>query len=105
MEINPKYLPPEQLELVEIIGLESYKKLIDAYGGCNLYVPRKDTLIRNQVNDAIKREYNGCNKNELVAKYKISDRTFYNIIHGVGKQSTSFLYNFSQLALYNAYFK
>lgn len=62
------------IEMAEIIGIESFLKLADYYGGAKIHIPKLDTVMRSTVKKLIRKEFcNGATTNELVRKYKISD--------------------------------
>jgi len=73
-------LEGEQRELAEVIGLESYKKLVEWCGGSSVYIKKSDTLTRNQRNDEIRRDFNGRNYKEIARKYNLSESSIRKIL-------------------------
>lgn len=73
-------LEGEQRELAEIIGLESYKKLVEWCGGSAVYIKKSDTLTRNQRNDEIRKDFNGRNYREISRKYNLSESSIRKIL-------------------------
>lgn len=65
-------LNEDQQQLAELIGLESYKKLVLAFGGTYLYLPKVDTLTIENRNNKIREDFNGYNINELAIKWNLS---------------------------------
>lgn len=74
-------LKEEQLEVVEIIGLESYKKLIQYYAGTTIYIPKLSDIERRLRNEKIRDEYkeNGDFK-MLALKYSLTENQIRNIV-------------------------
>ena len=61
--------------LVEIIGEESAMKLAKSVGGGTIYVPKHDTITRQQRNEEIKRDYrSGMTYWQLHCKYNLTER-------------------------------
>lgn len=52
-------------------------KIMKSIGGSSHYIPKKETLERNE---KIKAEFNGKNKAELMKKYAVKKSSFYRII-------------------------
>lgn len=74
-------LSSEQRELADVIGLESYKRLITIYGGSSIYIPKVDNFLRADRNDRIKQEFNGWNFKELSQKYDLTEVQIRNIVN------------------------
>ena len=73
-------LSGEQRELAEIVGLEVYNMLIENFGGCQMYIPKRETIFKNIRNKEIKKDFNGFNYRELAKKYNLSEKTVRKII-------------------------
>lgn len=80
LNINLCDLQGEQKELARIIGMESYSKLIEVYGGTTIYIAKADRLINVKRNREIFKKYNGFNAAQLAKEYRLSDRTVRDII-------------------------
>nr|WP_319487256.1 Mor transcription activator family protein [uncultured Caproiciproducens sp.] len=65
----------EQLEIAELIGIENYRKLVENFGGNQIRILQKDTLVKEKRDNEIRSLYNGRNELELSQKYNLSDRT------------------------------
>ena len=67
-------LNEEQLQVVEVIGLEAYKRLIHYYAGTSIYIPKFSEIERRKRNEKIRIEYekNGDIK-ALALKYGLSE--------------------------------
>lgn len=74
-------LKEEQLEVVEIIGLESYKKLIEYFAGTSIYIPKLCEVERKQRNERIRNDYeaNGDLK-ALAIKYSLTEVQIRSIV-------------------------
>ncbi len=73
-------LDQEQQEVAELIGLDSYKKLMAEYGGMSIYIPKADRLERMERNDKIRSEFDGYNFRELAIKYGLTEVSIRNIV-------------------------
>ena len=98
-EIND--LNNEQKDLVDIIGLEAFNKLVFHYGGSQIYIPKTDTIERQRRNTKICNEYqHGKALKFLANKYNLTEtqiRTILNDVYvrksdhiAVGQMSLSF---------------
>lgn len=70
----------EQKQIAELIGLENYAKLVEAFGGRSIYIQKPDGFYRIARNEEIRREYTGSNYKELAAKYSLTDVTIRQIV-------------------------
>ena len=83
-----KYISKEDLpivlqDLVDTIGIEAFKKLIENYGGSSLYIPNENSILKPIRNRLIKKHFNGHNYKELAMEFKISEMQVRNIINNV----------------------
>lgn len=83
-----KYISREDLpivlqDLVDTIGIEAFKKLIENYGGSSLYIPNENSILKPIRNRLIKKHFNGNNYKELAKEFKISEMQVRNIINNV----------------------
>lgn len=67
--VSPEQLEGSKKEIVDIIGLEAYKKLVQHYGGSYIYIKKSDTLTRNERNAEICKKFNGKNYSQLAQEY------------------------------------
>lgn len=73
-------LDEEKQEVARLIGLENYRKLMEAYGGVYLYIPKTDRMKRTERNEKIRAEFNGYNYRELAQKYELTEVTIRSIV-------------------------
>ena len=73
-------LPEELATLAEKIGLESTLKIVSAYGGTSLYIPKADRVAREARNRKICDEFNGKNTGDLARKYNLSESQIREIL-------------------------
>lgn len=78
-KITIKDITVNSQELVQLIGIENFKKLVKYMGGSSIYIPKEQTLILSLRNKNIKKEFNGDIK-ILSRKYKISQSQIRNIL-------------------------
>lgn len=80
------YLSKEDLpillqDLVDLIGIESFIKLIKVYGGSSLYIPNENSVLKPIRNRLIKEHFNGNNYKQLAKEFKISEMQVRNIVN------------------------
>lgn len=84
-EIKPGDIPAHMAQLVEAIGIEPAVRLMQQYGGANVYIPKADALLRQIRDKRIREEYNGYNVRQLAVKYGLSENWINRIITGSGE--------------------
>lgn len=82
-------LNEEQLELAELIGLENYKRLVQHYGGLQLYIPKPDSFSRAARNEQIKAEFTGSNFKELATRYGLTEVQIRSIVNDIVREVRS----------------
>jgi len=70
--------------IVKAVGLDTAIKFVRFFGGCNLYVPREETISRASRDKKIREEFNGINYDDIAEKYCLSARQVRNIINRRG---------------------
>ena len=84
MKITLEQLSPSQREIAEIIGINSYIKLVKRFGGSNgIYIPKYSELLKPSRDTEILEKFNGYNFNELAMEYNLSVRSIYNLVSGI----------------------
>lgn len=78
--IQPDDLNEEQQHLAELIGLDNFAKLVQVFGGTNIYIPKAEAFERSIRNEKIRQEYNGRNIKSLAVKYGLTERQVYKLI-------------------------
>lgn len=74
-------LNEEQLQVVEVIGLEAYKRLIHYYAGTSIYIPKFSEIERRKRNEKIRIEYEkNADIKALALKYGLSEIQIRTII-------------------------
>ncbi|MEG1752468.1 MAG: Mor transcription activator family protein [Christensenella sp.] len=62
-------------ELADVIGLESFKKLVTVYSGSDgIYIPKVNSIVEPIRNSLIRREFNGYNAYDLARKWDLTER-------------------------------
>lgn len=91
-------IPEEQRELANLIGVESFKKLVKAFGGSSIYICKEDAILREKRNQEIVEAFTGNNYFELSKRYNLTERTIRDIVSAsiksksyVAKMQISFL--------------
>ena len=75
-------IPDSIKDIVDVIGMDSFKDLVKLAGGSNLYIPNESNLIKPIRNRKIKEEFKGSYK-DISVKYGISEVQVRNIINKV----------------------
>lgn len=70
-----------QRELAELVGLETYIKMVDYYRGAYIYIVKPGTLLKKDRDSAIKQEFDGVNYKELAQKYDLTERYIRQIVY------------------------
>lgn len=79
-EIRNEDLNENHLLIADIIGVYNLSKLIEVFGGTQLYIPTYKQAFKKFFYRKIKAEFNGENAKELANKYNISQSTIYRLI-------------------------
>lgn len=77
-------LDEDQRMLADTIGLESYKVLVQQYGGAYLYIRKEESLVKDIRDKQIRAEYNGRNLRDLAKHYRLSEMQVRNILYEEG---------------------
>ena len=85
-----KYLSKEDIpeflqNLVDIMGIEAFIRLIEEYGGSSIYIPNENSILKPIRNRLIKKHFNGNNYKELSKEFKISEMQVRNIVNNMVK--------------------
>ncbi len=73
-------LPDSLVDIVDVIGINSFKKLVKFCGGSNLYIPSENNLTRPIRNKIIRESFNGDYK-VVARKFGISEVQARNIVN------------------------
>lgn len=73
-------LPESLIDVVDVIGIDSFKKLVKFCGGSNLYIPSENNLVRPIRNKIIRENFKG-NYREISRKFGISEVQVRNIVN------------------------
>ena len=77
---NPEQLSGSSKELVKIIGLEAYKKLVQHFGGSYIYINKSYTVVRSERNAEICRKFDGSNYAKLATEYNLTENRIRSIV-------------------------
>ncbi len=81
MEIKISDIPSQHRDIAEFLGIERYINLCEVFGGDNIYIPTKKTLINNIRNQEINKLYNkGISIKELSKKYNLTNSSIRHIL-------------------------
>lgn len=65
---------PEHAELAHLLGMEVFRRLVIRYEGCDLYIPKIESLTLPIRDELILKEFNGNNSMQLARKWGVSER-------------------------------
>lgn len=85
-DIDISFFSDEQQGIIEAIGFDAYRKLVEAYAGCSIYIAKKDKLEKMERNFKIRKKFNGCNLKILAKEYGLSENTIRDIVYPKPKQ-------------------
>ncbi len=74
-------LDDDDKALAELIGLESFVKLVRVYGGSYIYLKKLNTVARNVRDEEIRKKFDGSNYYEIAKEYNLSEKMVRNIIN------------------------
>ena len=83
--VSPEQISGDKRELVNVIGLDAYKKLVQHFGGSYIYINKPDTLTRNERNIEIRKKFNGSNYCQLAQEYQLTENRIRSILKEVKK--------------------
>lgn len=89
-ELTLDHLSGEYLELAETIGLESFKKLVAAYGGSGrTYIPAYAMVVQEIRNQHIYEDYHekGLDVYKIAKKYNLGEARVRKIINDYRKKA------------------
>lgn len=78
-KITYKDIPENSQDLAQLIGIETFKKLVKYMGGSSIYIPKEQTLTRSIRNKIIKENFSGDIK-ILAKKHQITQTQIRNIL-------------------------
>lgn len=76
MNILLEDFPEDLHQLIDVIGLEKMIEVCKIYGGCSVYLPKFDSLVRYDKSRRVVSEFNGKNARALMGKYGITYSQF-----------------------------
>lgn len=79
-------LDEEQKVLAELIGMEAFKKLVKAFNGTSIYIPKVESLEKTVRDEMIKEEFDGGNYRELALKFGLTETWIRNIVLDKAKE-------------------
>lgn len=67
-------------DLAEVVGIDAAVRLMEIYGGSNLYIPKPDATKEAVRNRHIREEFDGTNARALGYKYGVSQSWIYRLV-------------------------
>lgn len=75
-------IPEEYRDLAEVLGVETFLRLVSLCGGQDLYIPKRESLERGPRDRAIRARFDGGNYRALAVQYRLSERQIRKIVNG-----------------------
>ena len=71
--VEVRHLNEDQREVAEIIGIENYRRLVDAFGGSPIWIPKAKTLVPNKeiANEVLRRRQSGESYEQIARELEI----------------------------------
>lgn len=79
-ELTPDDLAEDYQMLAQAIGMDGLLNLVKHYGGMQIYIPKKDNLLRDMKVKEIRQKFNGRNIKQLVNEFGVSESFVYKVI-------------------------
>lgn len=80
--IRPEDVPEEYQDILELLGMEAFLRLIHLCGGQSLYLPKLDSLQKDGRDREIRARFDGGNYRALARQFRLSERQIRKIISG-----------------------
>lgn len=77
-------LNEECQQLIELVGLDVFKKLVREHNGRSIYIPRRKNIESSLRNKKIIRDFDGGNYKELAGKYDLTETWIREIVKKAG---------------------
>lgn len=81
-DIRIEDIPEEHRDLVDVLGMDSFLKLVEFCSGQALYVPKLESLQRGARDRLIRSMFNGGNYRQLAIQFRLSERQVRKIVKG-----------------------
>ena len=80
--IRPEDIPAEYQDILDVLGMDYFLRLIHLCGGQSLYLPKLDSLEKEGRDREIRARFNGGNYRALASQFRLSERQVRKIING-----------------------
>ena len=79
-DLNVEKWTEDLREMADRIGVAHTMALCERFGGCAVYFPRLENLLRSARDAAIRRLSNGANTKQLSRKFALTVRQIYDVL-------------------------
>lgn len=76
-------------QIIDVAGIDTAKKLVEAFGGDAFYFPKVESVIRKARDRRIAKEFTGFNHRELAVKYGLTTRHIRCIVREVNRNDST----------------
>lgn len=99
--LEPDDLQGEARELADLVGMDTFRTIVEVYGGSDPYIPKMESLLTPLRNKLIRMEYNnGSDAFDLSRKWGLSERWIRRIV-SAGSCGSADEYNDDQTSLFD----
>lgn len=78
--IRTEDLPEDLQQMASLVGLENTLKVVERFAGCQIYIPKPESVARFARDRRIISEFNGCNHRHLALKYNLTEAMIREIL-------------------------
>lgn len=85
-EVGIESLDEDQKKIAELVGMEAFRRLVRAFNGTLIYIPKIESLEKTARDGRIREEFDGGNYKELALKYGLTETWIRNIVSDKAKE-------------------
>jgi len=79
-DIRIEDLPEDLQQMAHLVGLENTLKIVERFAGCQIYIPKPESVARFARDRRVIEEFNGCNHRQLALKYNLTESMIREIL-------------------------
>jgi Mor family transcriptional regulator len=79
-DLDPEKWPADIRDLVDVVGMAHTIALCERFGGCQVYFPKLESLVRSARNSLIRKLFDGANHKELAARFRMTGSSIRSLL-------------------------
>lgn len=95
-ELTAEQLPEPYRSIAYQFSLNTALAFASLYQGTGMYFPKLDSLLQQERNQRIRKEFSGYNQKELAVRYGLTERWIYDILGSEENQDQINLFDLTQ---------